>query len=64
MKDKWQVLRVITGILFLLSAVLFMFFGPPWRNKTILVLLLAFLGVFYLISSFALKRIFRKIYKD
>jgi uncharacterized membrane protein len=61
MRDKWQVLRVVTGIFFLISAVLFTIFGPPWRNKTILVLLLGFLGLFYVVSSLALKRIFRKM---
>jgi uncharacterized membrane protein len=64
MRDKWQALRVVTGILFLVAAVLFVFFGPPWHNKTILVLLLVFLGIFYITSSLALKRIFQRIHKD
>ncbi|MEW6172847.1 MAG: hypothetical protein AB1510_07225 [Bacillota bacterium] len=64
MRDKWQALRVVTGVLFLLCAVLIEFYMPHWQHKRIVEGLLVFLSVFYIISSYILKRIFQKLQGD
>lgn len=61
MRGKWQVLRLVTGVLFLLSAILFEFFTPQWRNKRIVEGLFGFLGLFYIVSSVILNRLFGKM---
>ncbi|MEW6183548.1 MAG: hypothetical protein AB1500_10305 [Bacillota bacterium] len=60
MRDKWQALRIVTGVLFLLTAVMIEVYVPHWQYKRITEGLLVFLGIFYIVSSYILKLLFRK----
>jgi hypothetical protein len=59
--DRWQVLKVVSGILFLLAAVLLELYGPQGRNVRILEVLFVFLGLFYILSPLAWRWFLRKM---
>ncbi|MEW6446563.1 MAG: hypothetical protein AB1426_00485 [Bacillota bacterium] len=59
--NKWQLLKIVSGVLFLMTAVILEIYGTKSRNVRILEGLLVFLGIFYILSPMILSRIFKKI---
>lgn len=59
--NRWQALKIVSGSLFLLAALVIEIFVTKSRNVQILQGLLVFLGVFYILSPLVIRRIFKKM---